>query len=118
MTSVPDKSKWTIRANPRDLEKRISEVAAQPDETPKGVTDKLHEVLDKKAKAARASESLRTEQGRRSMLIITDWLTYQLSDNSLYPREKTDAFDIVVIIDIDELRCIKCDLANGALVSS
>ena len=115
MTSVPDMSKWTIRANSRDLEKKISEVAAQPSENREEVTDKLHEVLDKKATAARASESLRTEQGRRSMLVITNWSTYQLSDTALYPREKTDAFDVVLLIDIDEVRCIKWDLAGGAL---
>ena len=118
MTSVPDMSKWTIRANSRDLEKKISEVAAQPGEKLEEVIGKLHEVLDKKAKVARASASPRAEHGRRSMLVITNWSTYRLSDEAFCPREKMDAFDVVLLIDIDEVRCIKWEITDGVSIAS
>ena len=100
MTSVPDLEKWTIRSNYRDLEKKICQVAAQPSETQKEVVDKLHEVVGNKAKRASAST-------RRFMLVVSNWSTYELSDKALWPTRLFSEIDIVLLVDINEVRCIK-----------
>ena len=100
MTSVPDLEKWTIRGNYRNLEKKISQVAAQPSETQKEVVDKLHEVVGNKVRRASAST-------RRFMLVVSNWSTYELSDKALWPTRLFSEIDIVLLIDINEVSCIK-----------
>ena len=100
MTSVPDLEKWTIRGNYRDLEKMICRVAAQPSETQKEVVDKLHEVLGIKVRRASAST-------QRFMLVVSNWSTHELGDKALWPTRHFSEIDIVLLIDINEVRCIK-----------
>ena len=100
MTSVPDLEKWTIRGKYRDLEKKICQVAAQPSETQKEVVDKLHEVVDSKVRRACAST-------RRFMLVVSNWSTQELGDKALWPTGHFSEIDIVLLIDINEVRCIK-----------
>ena len=105
MTSVPDLGKWTIRGNYRDLERKISEVAAQPGESQTEVVDKLHEVLAKKA--ARVTELFSGHAEKRSMLIVTNWSTYQIFDEAYWSEADVNAFDVVVLIEPDGVHLIK-----------
>ena len=100
MTSVPDLEKWTIRGNYRDLEKKICQVAAQPSENKEEVVDKLHEVVGNKVRRASASTRL-------FMLVVSNWSTYRLSDKALWPPRLFSEIDIVLLIELNEVRCIK-----------
>ena len=107
MTSVPDLEKRTIRGKYRDLEKKICQVAAQPSETQKEVVDKLHEVVGNKVRRASTST-------KRFMLVVSNWSTYELSDKALWPTRLFSEIDIALLIDINEVRCIKWgDWMNG-----
>ena len=111
MTSTPDMKKWTIRSRFRDLERVISEAAKQPSESREEVVDKLHEVLA--VKASRVSEALSKGIIRRSVVVVTNWSTYPLSDSGLWPKEKIDIFDAVFLLDINEVLCIKAPISRG-----
>ena len=99
MTSVPELDKWTIRGNFRDLEKKICQVAKQPSESEKLVIDKLHQVVDSKAK--KASTSL-----RRFVLVVSNWSTYELSYESRWPTS-LNQIDVVFLIDVNKVHCLK-----------
>ena len=103
MTSVPDLEKWMLRGNYRDLEKKICQVAAQPSETQQEVVDKLHELVVNKVRRASASK-------RRFMLVVSNWSTYELSDEALWPTSLFSEIDSVLLIDINEVLCIKGEI--------
>ena len=100
MTSVPDLEKWTIRANYRDLEKKIYQVATQPNESKEEVVDKLHDVVRNKGRRASAST-------RPVMLVVSNWSTYRLLDKTLWPAEIFTEIDVVFLLEAGGVCCIK-----------
>ena len=105
MTSVPDMGKWTIKNTYRDLEKRVSEVARQPGETQEDVTDALSRILSKKG--ARVAEIAEVRPRRRSMLVVSNWSAHQLYDRVSWSEEDISPFDVVMLLEFDEVRCIR-----------
>ena len=107
ITSVPDMERWTIKSTYRDLEKKISEVAAQPGETKESVTHDLKRVLANKAK--RVLESTKEGEGRRAMLVVSSWSARDLSVE-MVSADDLSIFDVVMAIEHGEfVHCLKGD---------
>lgn len=116
MTSVPDLGRWTIKSAYRDLEKKISEVAAQPSETKESITRELSRVLTNKSK--RAAESANQGKQRRAMLVISSWSTHELS-NEMLPAGDLPGFDVIMVIEHGEfVHCLKDGGPSGQMTNS
>ena len=112
MTSVPDMGKWTLKSKYHHLEKRISEVAKQPGETMAEVTDALCRVLSKKRESLeRMSEG---KPRRPRMLVVSNWSTHELVDESRWPQECVSTFDIVMLVELDGVYCIRWGESHSA----
>ena len=105
MTSVPDMEKWTLKSKYRHLEKRISEVAKQPGETMAEVTDALCRVLSKKRESL--EKMVEGNPRRHRMLVVSNWSTHELADQSSWTQECISAFDVVMLVELDGVYCIR-----------
>ena len=112
MTSVPDMEKWTLKSKYRDLEKRISEVAKQPSETMAEVTDALCRVLSKKRESL--EKVAEGNPRRHRMLVVSNWSAHELADQSLWPQECVFAFDVVMLVELDGVYCIRWRESHSA----
>ena len=98
MSSLPNMSRRTIRASNRDLEATIRRVARQLDETEEEISAELDCRLMKKSGYPRS---------RSYMLVLSNWSTYDLTDDGFWIAKDVSAFDAVSLIQRNELHMIK-----------
>ena len=110
ITSVPDLSRWTIKAHFRDLENRIRQLAVQPGESKADVINDLNRILAKKRKAMNNS-SRGAGDINRCILVISNWSTYDLSEDIL-KQVDFEPFDSVMLDERDSISCIYCEASS------
>ena len=104
MTSVPDMTNWTIKGTFRKLEGRISEIAKQPGQTRGDVIDEfLRKCSDKRLRVE--SAAIRGQR-RRCMLVMSNWSAHALVAECSWFGEALSFFDVVMLIEFDEVYCI------------
>ena len=104
MTSVPDMTDWTLKGTFRKLEERISEIAKQPGQTRGEVID---EFLRKCSDKRRCVESAAIGGHRRPcMLVMSNWSAHGLASECSRFGTVLAFFDVVMLIEFDEVYCI------------
>ena len=103
ITSVPDLNRWTIKAHYRDLEKRIRQLAIQPSESQADVINDLNRILAKK-RIAMTNLSRGAEDTKECVLVISNWSTYDLSDNILKQIDFAPFYSVM----LDQRESISC----------
>ena len=104
MTSVPDMTDWTLKGTFRKLEERISEIARLPGQTRGEVIDEFfRKCSDKRHRME--SAAIRGQQ-RPCMLVISNWSAHQLALELRRFGADLSSFDVVMLIEFDEVYCI------------
>ena len=104
MTSVPDMTDWTLKGTFRKLEERISEIAMQPGQTRSEVINEfLRKCSDKRHRAESAATG---GQRQRCILVMSNWSAHVLAGEASRFGAALSFFDIVMLIEFDEVYCI------------
>ena len=104
MTSVPDMADWTLKGTFRKLEERISEIAKLPGQTRGEVIDDfLRKLSDKRLRVE--GEAIGSQR-RPCMLVVSNWSAHALADESSRFGAELSFFDVVMLIEQDEVYCI------------
>ena len=104
MTSVPDMTDWTLKGTFRKLEERISEIAKLPGQTRGEV---INEFLRKCSDKRHCVESAAIGGQRRPcILIMSNWSAHALADESSRFGAELSFFDVVMLIEFDEVYCV------------
>ena len=104
MTSVPDMTDWTLKGTFRKLEERISEIAKLPGQTRAEVIDEfLRKCSDKRRRVESAAIG---GQRRPCMLVMSNWSAHPLAAESSRFGTELSFFDVVMLIEFDEVHCL------------
>ena len=104
MTSVPDMTDWTLKGTFRELEERISEIAKLPGQTRgEEIDDFLRKCSDKRHCLESAAIG---GQRRPCILVMSNWSRHALAAESSRFGAELSFFDVVMLIEFDEVYCI------------
>ena len=93
ITSAPNREKWTIDSSFRSLEKKIQEVARQPEDSREEVEREIVKGIERKATLV---------EDRPCVLILTNWSSHPFVDSSLWTDLDVGVFQAIFLIGAEQ----------------